>query len=247
MGEWHAEVLVGLAVLAALYLGLARVQRRRLPPGRLLSMTAALAVLAGTLNGPLHDLSDRYLFSAHMVQHLLLTLVVPPLLLAGIPHGLLSPLLAAPRMARLLAWLTRLPIAFVLYNAVLVFWHLPGPYDAALEHHPLHIVQHLTFIGTAVLAWWPIISPEPRLPAAPYGAQMLYLFLLGVPMTAIAAFVTLAPDPLYRFYATAPRVWDLSPLEDQRLGGVIMWVPAAIAPLAAFTGVFFRWAAAESD
>ena len=150
-------------------------------------------------------------------------------------------------VARLLAWLTRLPVAFVFYNTVLVFWHLPGPYDAALEHHPLHVVQHLTFIGTAVLAWWPIISPEPRLPTAPYGAQMLYLFLLGVPMTAVAAFVTLAPDPLYRFYATAPRVWDLSPLEDQRLGGVIMWVPAAIAPLVAFTSVFFRWAAAEPD
>lgn len=245
MGEWHAEVLAGLTAIALLYVWAARAQRRRLAPGRVLAMAGSLAVFAGALNGPLHDLSDQYLFSAHMVQHLLITLVAPPLLLAAVPTGMLSPLLRHARVAGVLARLTRLPVAFVLYNVALVAWHLPGPYNATLERHGLHIVEHLTFIGTALLAWWPILSPEPSLPRAPYGAQMLYLFLLGLPMTAVAAFVTLAEEPLYPFYAAAPRIWNLAPLEDQRLGGVIMWVPAAIAPLAAFTGVFFRWAAAE--
>lgn len=247
MGEWHAEVLAGLAAIAGLYLWAAHAQGRRLPPGRLLALGGALAVFAGALNGPLHDLSDRYLLSAHMVQHLLLTLVASPLLLAAIPPGLFSPLLARRRLLPLLRRLTGLPVAFALYNGALIVWHLPGPYNLALEHHGLHVAEHLTLIATAVLAWWPILSPEPALPRAPYGAQMLYLFLMSIPMTAVAAFVTLAEEPLYPFYAASPRIFPLSPLEDQRLGGVIMWVPAAIAPLAAFTGVFFRWAAAELD
>ena len=247
MGEWHAEVLAGLAGLAGLYLWAARAQGRRLSPGRLLALAGALTVLAGALNGPLHDLSDRALLSAHMVQHLLLTLAAPPLLLAAVPPGLLSPLLPRLGLLPLVRRLTGLPVAFGLYNAALVAWHLPAPYNAALEHHALHVVEHLTLIATAVLAWWPILSSEPVLPRPAYGTQLLYLFLMSVPMTVVAAFVTLAPAPLYPFYAAAPRVFPLSPLEDQRLGGVIMWVPAAIAPLAAFTGVFFRWAAAEPD
>ena len=246
-GEWHAEVLAGLAAMAALYLWAAWAQRRRLAPGRLLALAGALAVFAVALNGPLHDLSDRSLLSAHMVQHLLVTLVAPPLLLAAIPPGLLAPLLHRGGLLPLLRRFTNVPVAFVLYNGTLVAWHLPGPYNAALEHHALHVLEHLTLIATAVLAWWPILSPEPALPRPPYGVQLLYLFLMSVPMTTVAAFVTLAEAPLYPFYAAAPRVVALSPLEDQRLGGVIMWVPAAIAPVAAFTGVFFRWAAAEGE
>ena len=81
----------------------------------------------------------------------------------------------------------------------------------------------------------------------PYGAQILYLFAFGLPMTVVAAMITGAETLLYTGYAEAPRVFDLSPLTDQRLGGVLMWVPAGLVPLLAFTAVFFRWAAAEVD
>jgi putative membrane protein len=247
IGEWHPEVIAGLAALALLYLWRARGLPAPLPPGRGYSFAAGLLVLAGALNGPLHDLSDHYLFSAHMVQHLLLTLVAPPLLLAGLGPGMLEPVLRRRRLERALFGLTRAPVTFAVYNVTLLGWHLPGPYNAALEHHPLHIVEHLTFLSTAVLLWWPVLSPEPRLPRLHYAAQLLYIFLLGLPMTAVAALITMADVPLYPFYAAAPRVWAISALEDQRLGGLIMWVPAGIAPLAAFTAVFFRWVAAEGD
>jgi putative membrane protein len=246
-GEWHADVLAGLIGLACLYVWAARVRRQPLPCGRALAAAAGLLVLAGALNGPLHDLSDRYLFSAHMVQHLMITLVAPPLLLVALVPGMLAPALRWPPVRRALGWLTRLPVAFVLYSGALVVWHLPGPYNAALERHGLHIVQHLSLMTAAVLAWWPILSPEEGVPRAAYPAQLLYLFLLGLPMTAVAAFVTFADDPLYPFYAAAPRITALSPLEDQRLGGVIMWVPAGLIPLMVFTRVFFRWVAAERD
>lgn len=242
MGEWHGEVLLGLLLLGGLYAGAARAAGQPLVSARALAMAGALVLLAGTLNGPLHDLSDRYLFSAHMVQHLILTLIAPPLLLMSLTPPMLAPVLRYARLTAALRRLTRPPVTFVLYNAVLVVWHLPGPYHAALEWHPLHIVQHLSLIATAVLVWWPILSRVPELPPASYPIQILYLFLLGIPMSAIAALVTMADVPLYPFYAAAPRIWDMSPLEDQRLGGLIMWVPGSIAPLVAFTAVFFRWA-----
>ena len=247
MGEWHVEVLAGLALLALLYTRGVRALTGPLPRGRALLFAGGLAVLALALNGPLHDLSDRYLFSAHMVQHLLLTLVAPPLLLAGLPPGVLGPVMRHRAVTAILSRLCRPPVAFVLYNVTLVVWHLPGPYNLALEHHGLHVIEHLTFIATALLAWWPILSPDARLPRAAYPAQLLYLFLFGLPMTAVAALITMAEAPLYPFYAAAPRVFGLSPIEDQRLGGLIMWVPAGVVPLAAFTAVFFRWVAAERD
>ena len=247
IGSWHPEVIAGLAGLGALYVWRARAGETPLPLGRALAFASGVGVIAVALNGPLHDLADQSLFSAHMGQHLLLMLVAPPLLLAGLRPGMLAPALRLPAVAAALGVLTRAPVAFLLYNAALVAWHLPLTYGLALEHHPLHVVQHLTFMATAVLAWWPILSPEPQLPRAPYPVQLLYLFLLGVPMTAVAAIITMADHALYPFYAAAPRVAAVSALDDQRLGGLLMWVPAGVAPLAAFTAVFFRWASAERE
>ena len=252
-GEIHTDVLLGAGLLATGYV-IASLARRRRHGARSGTKPAlflgGLLVLVFALNGPLHDLSDYYLFSAHMVQHLLLTLVVPPLLLAGTPawmaDAVVGPLLAGPTrpLARVLA--RPLP-QFALYTVALVVWHLPGPYNAALESHPWHVAEHLILLATAVLGWWPIASPSALAPPLPYAAQLLYLFVFGMPMTVVAAMVTGAEVVLYPYYATAPRITALSPLADQRLGGVIMWVPAGVIPLVAFTVVFFRWAAAEAD
>jgi putative membrane protein len=102
-------------------------------------------------------------------------------------------------------------------------------------------------VSTALLAWRPVASPSRRLPALPYAAQILYLFVFGMPMTIVAAMITGAEHVLYPFYKLPPAVTSLTPLEDQRLGGLLMWVPAGIVPLGAFTAVFFRWASAESE
>jgi putative membrane protein len=211
-----------------------------------------LIVLLVALNGPLHDLSDYYLFSAHMVQHLLLTLMVPPLLLAGTPgwmaDALVGPVLRRRRSVGALAHaLTRPVAALGLYAVALVGWHLPAPYEAALEHHAWHVAEHLVLLATAVVAWWPVLSPSALLPGLHYGPQILYLFAFGIPMTVVAAMITGAEQTLYPFYAAAPRLFGLTALDDQRLGGLIMWVPASLIPLLAFTVVFFRWAAAELD
>jgi putative membrane protein len=250
-GEIHAEVVVGVVALAALYTRAVISSGRRFPVSQPLAFFGGCAALLVALNGPLHDLSDYYLFCAHMVQHLLLTLVVAPLWLAGTPGHVfdvvLEPVLRQRMAAAIVVGATRPLVAFAAYAVVLVGWHLPLPFNAALEGHGWHVLEHLTLLATALLAWWPVLSTSRRLPALPYAAQLLYLFVLGMPMTVVAAFVTGADRPLYPWYAAAPRLFGLAPLADQQLGGIIMWVPAGVVPLAAFTVVFFRWAAAEPD
>ena len=247
----HPEVVAGVALLAGLYAGAWVVHpgRGRLRDGACFG--AGLAALLVALNGPLHDLSDGYLLSAHMVQHLVLTLVVPLCLLAGTPPWMLDALLRAlwrhgPARAAV-RMLTRPLPAFAVWSVALVVWHLPAPHSLALEVHPWHVVQHLTLLGAATLGWWPILSRSTLAGALPYAAQLLYLFAFGMPMTVVAAFVTAAERVLYPFYAAAPRLFGLGALDDQRLGGVIMWVPAGVIPLLAFTVVYFRWAAAEAE
>jgi putative membrane protein len=250
-GSIHPEVVLVAGLLAAWWAWSWHRRGARPHPGQASRFVGGLLALLFALNGPLHDLSDWYLFSAHMVQHLILTLAVPPLLLTGLPgwmiDALLRPLLAHPAGAAVVRTATRPLPAFAIYAVALIVWHLPAPYNGALEHHGWHVIEHLTLMVTATLGWWPILSPSRLAPALPYAAQLLYLFVFGIPMTVVAAMITAAERVLYPFYEAAPRLFDLTPLADQRLGGVIMWVPSGFIPLAAFTIVFFRWVAAEAD
>ncbi len=248
MSSWnrwdlHPSVVIGLVLLGGLYvrLGGHKTTRRQVA-----SFTGALLVLFAALNGPVHNLSDTYLFSAHMAQHLLLTLLFPPLLLYGTPAWAVRPILA-PRWVRAAARvLTRPVIAAATFTAPIVLWHVPVFYEAALRNHNLHILQHLVFLATAVLMWWPVLSPVPELPRIPYPGQMLYLFLLGLPMSITGALITLSDSVLYPFYAQAPRISeDLGVLADQQIGGLLMWVIGGLALWGAMTVVWFRWSVWE--
>jgi putative membrane protein len=243
----HLDVVIGVGVLAGAWAGAWIARRGRPRAAEIVALAGALLALLAMLNGPMHDLSDRVLFSAHMAQHLVLTLVVPPLLLLAAPGWMVDDLLRATRLTTLVRALTRAVPALALYTVALVTWHLPAAYTLALEVHGWHIVQHLTLMAAATLAWWPVLGRSSRAPRLPYAGQILYLFAFGMPMMAVAAMITAAETLLYPFYADAPRLLGLTPFADQRLGGVLMWVPASVVPLVAFTVVFFRWVAAERD
>lgn len=252
---WHADpsILAGLAVLGGAYCA-ATLWRRRIAPGmvaeplKAVSFFGGLAVMFVALTGPVHDLSDYYLFSAHMIQHMLLVFALPPLLLHGTPGWMLRPLLRDARLLRLGRALTRPTGAFAAFNLILVAWHLPPLYNLAMEQHPVHIVEHLMIMAASVILWWPVLSPLPELPRAAYPIQLLYLFLVGLPMVMVAIFITMADSVLYPYYAAAPRVWErLTPHADQHLGGLIMWIPGGLVFLAAISVVFFRWQAAGAD
>ena len=252
---WHADpvVVTGLLLLGGAYLTAALRRRRadpaeRVPLAKCVSFLAGLAVLFGALTGPIHDLSDYYLFSAHMIQHLLLAFAMPPLLLHGTPGWMLRPLLRHPRARRLGRFLTRPPSAFAAFNLMLVAWHLPPAYNLAMNHHPVHIVAHLMIMAVSVLLWWPVLSPLSELPRAAYPVQLLYLFVVGLPMVVVSIFITMADQVLYPYYAAAPRVWpSLGPHADQHLGGLIMWIPGGLVFFAAISVVFFRWQAAGGE
>jgi len=234
----HLSVAAGLALLGGLYVYLGGL---RSAPRHVASFVGALVVLFLALNGPLHNLSDSYLFSAHMAQHLLLTLVFPPLLLYGTPAWVVRPLLR-PRWIMAVARVATRPLmAAIIFSAPIVIWHVPVLYEAALRHHNLHIVQHLVFLSTAVIMWWPVLSPIPELPRAQHLVQLLYLFLLGIPMSVTGALITLSDSVLYPFYATAPRVGGLSPLDDQQIGGLLMWVLGGLMLWIVMTVIWFRW------
>ena len=204
-----------------------------------------LALLFLALNGPLHDLSDTYLFSAHMVQHLLLTMVVVPLLILGTPAPMLRPALRSPTIARVARGITRPAVAYALFNVTMVAWHLPPLYNLAMAHHGVHIVQHLFFLVTATLVWWPLLSPLPELPPLSHAMRLLYIVLLMIPMNVIGLMITYADEVLYPAYEVAPRIVALSPHEDQLVGGLIMWIPGTFILIGVATVMFFRWAKLE--
>jgi putative membrane protein len=247
----HWSTVIGLLALLALYEWRATVHARtdgrrpsRLQRGCLL---VGLLAMFLTLNGPVHDISDYYLFTGHMVQHLVLTFVTPPLLLLGTPGWMLRPALQVPAIASIARVVTVPRTAFAIFNLTLALWHLPPMYNSAMYYHEVHIAQHLMFLVTAVLAWWPLLSPMPELPRLSYPGQMLYSFLMTLPMTVISIFIVYSDHVLYPAYASAPRLWGLSPLEDQRLGGLIMWIPGGLFFYLLTAVVFFKWTSSQRD
>jgi putative membrane protein len=253
--HWHAEVALGLEALLVGYLVFIGPLRRRRgwgpqpPPARVAAFLGGTAILAGALLGPLAEWAEHVALSAHMVQHLLLILVVPVLWLLGLPPWLLAPIVRVPIVGRLGFGLTRPLPALALASAVQVAWHLPSAFDAALRVESLHALEHVSFLATGLLLWWPVVGPAPEWPRPVPPAQLLYLFLATIPMMAIAAPITLAEDALYPAYAAAGRPWPLDPKADQELAGILMWVGGMLGYLVAGTVVFFRWAgpAARDD
>jgi putative membrane protein len=252
---WNLDPLVitGLVVAAWAYRrGRARGPTSRDDPWRAPCFAAAIAAIAIALVSPLDALTSA-LASAHMVQHVLLVLVAAPLLALSAPSATLlrgSPLAVrrtVPRWRRRLH-LTRAKLralrdpvtVWLLHVATLWFWHASGPYDAALDSEPLHIVEHTTFFVTALLFWHIAIGARASGRVANgYGA--LLVFAMALQSTFLSALLTFAGTPWYSSYATTTRAWHLDPLADQQLAGLIMWIPAGLVYLGASLALIITW------
>jgi putative membrane protein len=245
--NWEPSILIGLAAQAGAYLACVGPLRARFPGSAPVSQARIQTFLLGSLVllialvSPLDTLGDGYLLSAHMIQHMLITLVAPPLLLIGTPPWLFRPLLRLPLALPIGRFLTSPIVAFLAYNATFSLWHVPRFYEATLHSLPLHILEHVMFFGTAALTWWPIFSPLNELPRLPDPIQCLYLFFESLPPTILGALITFSGDILYPTYARAPRLWGLSAEIDQQAAGLIMWIPGALVFLGVLTIVWFRW------
>jgi putative membrane protein len=253
--DWvvYPDFLIGWLLVMALYFAIAGPLRHRFPgstpiSGRQITcFVGAMLITFLALQGPLHELSDYFLFSAHMVQHLILILLMPPLLLAGIPDWMLRPAVRIRPIGAAARLLTNPIVAFLLANGIFAAWHFPGPYDLMMRDHTVHTIMHIMIMVVGVIMWWPVSSPLEDVPRLAPPLQMIYLFVLGIPMMVVAAFITLAGTAMYEWYVEAPRISPLSPLDDQRLGGVIMWVPGALVVWISITVVYFRWTHREVE
>jgi len=247
MWDLEPSILAGCAALLTAYALLVRpaaTTRGALYAGGVLTLLLALI-------SPLDTLGAGYLFSAHMLQHLLLVLVVPPLLLLGIP---------APSYARLLAWgparraeqaLGRPLVAWPLGIVTLWVWHYPAVYDAVLSDVGLHILQHLSFLVTSTIFWWPVLAPvDTGRRLGPFGT-IVYLMAAVIASSVLGIVITFAPPGLYPAYLrlgdrsgvlTLLRGgWGLTPAVDQQIGGVLMWVVGAPIYLLGVLVVLARW------
>jgi putative membrane protein len=254
------DVLVALALPAALYAAGVRRLWRRVGIGRGVSVRQAIAYAAGmgalvvALVSPL-DAMSGVLFSAHMVQHLLLILVAAPLMVLGAPPAVW--MWALPRRSRrpIAQWWHGQPAlralwrrlsaplwAWVLHTAAVWIWHAPALYEAALTSEAIHVLEHVAFFGTALLFWWVLLGRTLHR-AARYIAGMALAGGTAFHGSLLGALMTFAPAPWYPSYAATAALWGLAPLEDQQLAGVIMWVPAGtvyIVVLLTLMGLWLR-------
>jgi cytochrome c oxidase assembly factor CtaG len=249
---WDPSVLVGCAALLICYVWLLKGWSAR----QFYTFFAGVLVLLLALVSPIDTLGDNYLFSAHMLQHLLLILVVPPLLLLGTPAAFFRSILRNPVVRHVERVLRNPLLAWALAIGTLCAWHLPALYNTALEDEGVHIVQHLCFLITSVIFWWPVLSPieESRLPAL---GAVPYLFTAALANALLGIYFTFAPPGLYPAYmrpddglgllSALRGEWGLSPAADQQFGGLLMWVPGGLAYLAAIFGVLARWYASSED
>jgi putative membrane protein len=212
---------------------------------RMASFVGALAIAFVVLQSPLDGLGELYMFWAHMLQHMVLVLVVAPLVLLGTPGWMLDWLLRAPAVRDVARRLTRPVAALVISQAVLLGWHAPALYEAALHDRHIHDLEHATFMAAGILMWWPVLSRSTRLPAASAQWLVPYLFVLPIPMSVLGALITFSQEIIYETYALAPRLWEVSALHDQEVSGLIMWVPGKMIFWLAMGVVFYRWFARE--
>ncbi len=218
--------------------------RRRLPRRfegrRLIAFQSGVLTLFLALASPLHELAEK-LLQFHMIQHLLLMMVVPPLLLLGAP--ILPLLCGLPRFAlryglrrrfsarafkRLASFFTYPLVCVLGFTVSNVAWHVPALYELALRSEFWHAVQHLCFFGTGLLFWWPVIQPWPSRLRWPRWTMIPYLLFADIQNTALSAFLIFSERVLYPTYAAVPRLWGISMLDDQAAAGAIMWVPGSV-------------------
>ena len=250
---WEPEWSINIGCLAALAVYLRWV---RAGTWRRLCFVVGLLVMAFALESPLDVLGDSYLFSAHMAEHLLLILVVPPLLLLGLPAADVRTWLRQPRIATLEARLGNPWLAWFLGMGVMTVWHVPVLYNLALAHEQVHIFQHLSFLVTATIFWWPVLHPVPEM-RLPEGLAILYLFAAVVENSALGITITfmrvghypayLHPDDDLGALSLIRQGWGLGPAEDQRIGGLLMWIPGCFIYFIAILGLFAHWHSAASD
>jgi putative membrane protein len=244
--DWEPSVIVGCFALAVGYFALTRGRDRR----RSVIFLAGDLILLLVLVSPLDTLSDHYLFSAHMVQHLFLILVIPPLFLLGTPPELFERALSVGWVRKLERELRKPALAWTIGSTSLVFWHIPRFYDLTIQNENIHVLEHLSFLVCFTIFWWPVLAPRAESRLKPLGA-VIYLFAGMVVNSILGIIITFAPLGFYSAYlhpadpygwlSTIRNQWGITPHLDQEIGGIVMWVPGGLVYLIAILSILGVW------
>ena len=252
MPDWHPHPDVWL-VLGGIWLAyLHAVRRHEAAPAeraerrrRTTLFSIGMALLWVGADWPVHDLAEGYLYSMHMVQHMLFTLVAAPLLIAGVPVWMWRGVLRPRPVFVVFRFLTRPVVALIAFNAILLFTHWPEVVEASVGSELTHFSLHVVIFGSAIVMWWPVMSPLVELPALTPPGQMMYLFAQSLAPTVPASFLTFGNTLLYPVYGTFPRIWGISALNDQLMAGLTMKIAGGLILWGFITTIFFRWHARE--
>lgn len=257
--QWRLQPLVlALAVVGVVAWLVLRGRVRARHPGhppsgwRDAAFLGGVATLVVALTSPI-EAYEGQLFSVHMLQHMLLELVAAPLLLLGAPATLALRAASPSVRRRLIAILHSRAVAvvsfpllaWVLFAAINWGWHFSSLYNQALDDPALHDLQHLTFLAAGLLFWWPVVGADPARWRLPHPARLFYLFLAMPQNSFLGIALMSAPQPLYSHYVTNARAWGPTPLVDQNVGGMLMWVGGDVVFLLAMGLVVAAWVRAE--
>ncbi len=247
--DWnaHPDIVAICALIEAAYLYTVTYLGRqisdsgRVKLSQVLLFTTGVVVMYLATGSPLHGLGEGYLLTAHMLQHLLLTLVAAPLLLAGVPGWVWQAILRTPGTMPVARIITMPIVAFAMFNAALLLFHLPPTIDLQLRVHSFHLFAHVALTAAGLLMWWPILSPLKELPRLSEPVQMGYLFMQSLLPAVMASFITFADTVVYDYYADVPRIWGWTAVEDQQIAGGLMKMMGTLILWSYMTVVFFRW------
>jgi putative membrane protein len=239
-------VLAPLALLAGVYVWRFRDARRE-AGGRgagvaqAAAFSGAMVALLIALVSPLDGLGEDYLFSAHMLQHVLLGDIAPLLLLLALSRVIMRPATRRlTRIERALGPLAHPLTGLVLWLILMYLWHVPALYDAAVESAPVHVLEHASFFLAGIALWWALIQPIPMRRRLTGMQPVAYIAAAKGGLAALGLYLAWASTPLYPYYETTPRIWGLSPIEDQNVGGVIMMVEQSMTLVLVLVVLFVR-------
>ena len=205
----------------------------------LVAFIGAIGLLWFSTDWPMHDISEEYLYSVHMFQHMVLAYFVPPLVLLAIPEWLFRAVIGEGKAYRFVKRLSTPIVAGLLFNVVVMITHIPGLVNRSAESSPLHYAMHILVVSTALCMWSPICSPAKEFQIG-YAGKTIYLFLMSVVPTVPAAWLTFAEDSVYKHYDIPIRVWGLSTETDQQLAGAVMKTGGSLFLWAIVIFIFFK-------
>lgn len=239
-------IVVALGLYATIYLWRWRAARREeggrgAGPAQLAAFAAALVVLGAAVLSPIDGLGEDYLFSMHMLQHILLGDLAPVLLLLALSRVIMRP--ATRRMIAIERRLGRFahPLTgLFLWFGLIYLWHVPALYEAAIESEFVHVVEHASFFTAGIALWWPLVQPVPMRHRMTGMWPFAYIAAAKAGLAGLGLYLTWTKGLVYDYYETVPRIWGLTAVEDQNVGGAMMMLEQSVVLLVAFVVLFVR-------